>query len=116
MNGGVMPAPAGTTIKTRKQLHTAATARERVRVRGKVAERGDGYSGTYRNVWLRIECPAGSVRVTASMKSPLGTMPVGSSVELAATMTGMVDVAENVYYGERAQLLDWTPAAPTISD
>lgn len=111
MKGSVMPARELMMIKTRKQLHIAATGRGRVRVRGTVAERGDGYSGTYRNVWLRIETTAGGVRVTASTKSPLGTMPEGSSVELAVTMTGLVDVAESVYYGERAQLLAWTPDA-----
>jgi hypothetical protein len=111
MNGGVMPARDLVMIKTRKQLFNAATTRERVRVQGKVVELGDGYSGTYRNVWLRIETRAGNVRVTASPNSTLGTMPAGSNVELAATMTGLVNVAENVYYGERTQLLHWTPAA-----
>ncbi len=95
--------------RTRKQLHTAATARERVRVRGRVAERGDGYSCTYRNVWLHVEVAGASIRVTASPSSRLGTLPVGSSVEIAARLTGMVelgwDPAGNVYYGERAQLL-----------
>jgi hypothetical protein len=37
-------------------------------------------------------------------------MPVGSSVELATTLTGIVEVAEAVYFGERAQLLGWSPA------
>ncbi len=58
----------------------------------------------------RIATAAGDVRVTASTRSTLGTMPVGSSVELATTLTGMVDVAEVVYFGPRAQLLDWSPA------
>jgi hypothetical protein len=111
MNREVMPARDLVMIKSRKQLLNAATGRARVRVQGKVAERGEGYSGTYRNVWLRIETAVGSVRVTASTNSTLGTMREGSDVELAATMTGLVDVAENVYYGERTQLLRWTPAA-----
>jgi hypothetical protein len=111
MDGAVMPARELTMIKTGKRLHSAATGRQRVRIRGTVAERGDSYSGTYRNVWLRIETAAGSVRVTASTKSPLGTMPEGSTVELAATLTGLVDLAEAVYYGERAQLLASAPSA-----
>ena len=82
-----------------------------MRVQGKVAELGGGYSGTYRNVWLRIETRAGNVRVTASPNSTLGTMPEGSHIVLAATMTGLVNVAEHVYYGERAQLLHWTSTA-----
>ncbi|WP_448610112.1 hypothetical protein [Geodermatophilus sp. URMC 60] len=95
-------------IKSRARLHAAATQRARVRVRGTVAAIGDGYSGTYRNSWLRIATAAGDVRVTASTRSTLGTMPVGSSVELATTLTGIVDVAEVVYFGERAQLLGWS--------
>ncbi len=98
-------------IKSRARLHAAATTRARVRVRGTVAATGDGYSGTYRNCWLRITTAAGDVRVTASTRSTLGTMPVGSSVELATTLTGIVDVAEVVYFGERAQLLAWSQAA-----
>ncbi|WP_346622908.1 hypothetical protein [Blastococcus montanus] len=35
---------------------------------------------------------------------------MGSSVELATTLTGIVDVAEVVYFEERAQLLGWSPA------
>jgi hypothetical protein len=97
-------------IKSRARLHAAATHRARVRVRGTVAAVGEGYSGTYKNSWLRIATAAGDVRVTASTTSTLGTMPVGSSVELAATLTGIVDLAEVVYFGERAQLLDWSSA------
>ena len=85
------------------QLLNAAIARERVRVQGRGAELGDGCSGTYRNVWLRIGTAVGSVRVTASTNSTLGTIREGSDVELAATMTALVDVAENVYYGQRAR-------------
>ncbi|SNR82066.1 hypothetical protein SAMN04488107_0042 [Geodermatophilus saharensis] len=103
-----MPARDLELIRSRKRLHTAAISRERVRVRGIVAESGDGYSGTYRNVWLRIQTAVGaSVRLTASPSSTLGTMPHGAIVELAARLTGLVDVADNVYYAERAQLLRW---------
>lgn len=104
-----MPARELMMIKTRKQLHAAATNRERVRVRGVVAKCGDGYSGSYRNVWLRIETPWGFLRITATPSSPLGTMAVGSAVELAVRMTGMVDLAADTYYGERTQLLTWSP-------
>jgi hypothetical protein len=74
-----------------------------------VAERGGGYSGTYRNVWLLIETSGVSVRVTASPSTPLGTMSVGNTVELAARLTRMVDVAADVFHAERAQLLTWAP-------
>jgi hypothetical protein len=73
-----------------------------------VAKCGDGYSGSYRNVWMRIETPWGFLRITATTSSPLGTM-AGSAVELAVRMTGMVDLAANTYYGERTQLLTWPP-------
>jgi hypothetical protein len=106
---GVLPARELAMIRNRKQLHTAAAVQERLRVRGVVAERGDGYSGTYRNTWLSIELAGASVRVTASPTSSLGMMPVGSTVELACRLTGMVDVATDTYYGERAQLLSWAP-------
>lgn len=112
MKGDVLSARDLTMIRTRRQLHLAAANRERVRVRGVVAARGDGYSGSYRNVWLRVETAGASVRVTATPTSPLGTMPVGSEVELAARLTGIVDLAAAnvVYYAERAQLLMPAPA------
>jgi hypothetical protein len=105
--GGVLSARELAIVGNREQLHVAAQMRERLRVRGVVVERGDGYSGTYRNAWLRIEISGASVQVTASPTSPLGTLPVGSRLELACRMTGMVDVVSNTYYGERAQLLSW---------
>jgi hypothetical protein len=96
-------------VRTRRQLHTAAISRACVRVQGVVAERGGGYSGRYRNVWLLIATAGVSVRVTASPSTPLGTMSVGSTVEVAARLTGMVDVAADVFHAERAQLLTWAP-------
>jgi hypothetical protein len=96
-------------VRTGRQLHTAAIGRGRVRVRGVVVERGGGYSGTFRNVWLLIATAGVSVRVTASPSTPLGTMAVGSTVELAARLTGLVDVAADVFHAERAQLLAWVP-------
>jgi hypothetical protein len=101
-----MPARDLMMIKTRTQLRAAATDRQRVRVRGVVAQRGGGhYGGGYRNVWLTVESPSGNLRVTASPGTPLGTMPVGSRIELAVSLTGMVNLAEDVYIGERAQVL-----------
>jgi hypothetical protein len=106
-----MPARDLEIIRSRRRLHTPAISRERIRIRGVVAESGDGYSGTYRNVWLRVQTAVGpSVRLTASPSSTLGTMPDGAILEVAARLTGMVDVADNVYYAERAQLLAWAAA------
>ena len=56
-----MPARDLELVRSRKRLHTAAISRDRVRFRGVVAESGDGYSGTYRNVWLRIQIAVGAV-------------------------------------------------------
>src|SRR4051794_18057316 len=100
-----MPARDLLMIKTRTQLRVAATHQERVRVRGVVAQRGGGCDGGgYRNVWLRVETSAGNVRVTASPGTPLGTMPEGSCIELAVSLTGMVNLAEDVYIAKRAQV------------
>ena len=107
-----MPARDLMVIKTRTQLRAAATNRQRVRVRGVVTQRGGGhYGGGYRNVWLRVETPAGNVRVTASPGTPLGTMPEGSRIEIAVSLTGMADLTKDVYIGERAQVLASTSAA-----
>jgi hypothetical protein len=106
-----MPARDLMMMKTRTQLRAAATNRQRVRVRGVVAQRGGGhYGGGYRNVWLRVETAAGDVRVTASPGTPLGTMSEGSRVELAVSLTGMVDLTDDVYMGERAQVIASTSA------
>jgi hypothetical protein len=96
-------------VRSRSRLLKAAKGRERVRVRGVVAERGGGFSGRYRNSWLRIEAAGASVRVTAAPSSRLGLLPVGSSVELAVSLTGMVDVVGDVFMAERAQLLAAVP-------
>src|SRR4051794_3679050 len=109
-----MPARDLMMIKTRTQLRAAATGQQRIRVRGVVVQRGGGhYGGGYRNVWLRVATAAGNVRVTASPRTPLGAMPEGSRLELAVSLTGMVDLAEDVYIGERAQVLPSTFAAAT---
>jgi hypothetical protein len=100
-----MPARDLPVTTHRDQVHAAAAAQRRIRVWGTVAQRGDGYSGTYRNVWLSIDTAGIRVRVTASPTSALGTMPVGATVELAASLTGMVDLVGGEYYGRRAQLL-----------
>jgi hypothetical protein len=100
-----MPARELRLVRGRKRLHTASVGRERIRIRGVVVDRGDGYSGKYRNVFVHIEAAGATIRVTASPSSTLGTTPRGTTVELAARMTGMVDVAEGVYCAERAQLL-----------
>ena len=48
--------------QTLRQLHATAAARQQVRVRGRVADRGDGYSGTLpqrvaENRNRRSQCP-----------------------------------------------------------
>src|SRR4051812_17579356 len=92
--------------KSKRTLHLAAVHRERVRVRGVVVDVGDGFSGTYRNRWTQLSVAGVGVRCTATPSSPLGTAPVGAMVDVALTFTGTVDVSENVYFAERAQLLE----------
>lgn len=96
-------------LRNHKRLLAAAIRQERVRIRGTVAEKGPGYSGKYRNTWLRVETAGANVRVTATPSSPLGRMPMGSTVELAASLTGIVDLTSEVFMAERAQLLASTP-------
>ena len=95
----------------RRDLHRAAVNGDRVRIRGVVAAVGDGYSGTYRNVWLKITMGSAAIRLTASPSSPLGTMVVGSTLEVAVRLTGIVDLTQDLYYGERAKLLRAAPPA-----
>ncbi|SDO02666.1 hypothetical protein SAMN05660199_01158 [Klenkia soli] len=99
-----------TITKSQRALHAAAVSRGRVRVRGQVDRRGDGYSGTYRNVWLIVDAGGAFIRITASPSSPLGAAPVGGTVELTTRLTGNVDLgtvaAGNIYRGERAQVID----------
>jgi hypothetical protein len=94
-----------TPVTTRSAIHTAAVARQRVRVQGVVADRGEGYSGTYRNTWLRIAAAGASIRLTAGNSSPLGRARRGASVDVAFTLTGLVDVSTELYYGQRAQVV-----------
>ena len=91
-------------VRTRRQLHTAAIGRARVRIRG--------WWGLQRHLpeCLLADRDRGSQRAgDGEPSTPLGTVSVGSTVELAARLTGMVDVAAGVFHAERAQLLTWAP-------
>jgi hypothetical protein len=97
------------------RLHTAAREQKRVRLRGRVVDRGYGHSGRYTTAVLRVLTRAGSVRVTASPSSILGTMAVGSDVEVALELTGLVDVADgDLYYACKSRLLAWQPLAQAV--
>lgn len=88
-------------------LRRAATNQERVRIRGTIIATGEGRSGSYTNTWQRIRTPAGVIQVTASHSSPLGTAGIGTRVELACVMSGVVDLAlGGVFFASRAQLLN----------
>jgi hypothetical protein len=91
-------------------MDAAAAQQTRIRIAGAVVERGQGYSGRYANVWLQIRTGEVSVRVTASPGSELGGALPGDRLDLALTLTGMVDLSAGVYYGRRAQLLELVPA------
>ena len=86
-------------------LRRAAASRERVRIRGTVIATGEGRSGSYTNTWQRIQTTAGVVQVTAAHSSPLGTATIGTRVELACDLTGVVDLAQGFYVASRARLL-----------
>jgi hypothetical protein len=86
-------------------LRDACMARDRVTVEGTVVARGDGWKGRYRQVWLQLQADGGLIRVTASPASRLGNQPVGSAIRLSTTLTGIVDMHRNIYFGERSKLL-----------
>jgi hypothetical protein len=86
-------------------LRKAATTRDRIRIRGAVTSTGDGYSGRYRNTWLRVSVATATVHLTAGTGTPLGRVKEGEVVDLALTMTGLADLADDVFYGQRAHLI-----------
>lgn len=98
------------------ELLDAARQRKRIRVHGTLSAIGDGYNARYRNCWLVIDLLDGTrLRITATPDSPLGTAAPGSGIDLACTLTGIWDLAENTFHGHRAQLLhlDTSPPRPT---
>ena len=102
-----MPTAMDLPVMTRATaLRRAATQRERIRIRGVVEASGGGYSGTYRNTWLRIRTAGVTVQLTATNGSPLGTAAPGTRVDVACTLTGLVDVAEEIPFAKHAGLLD----------
>lgn len=100
-----MPARDLPLTTTARALKQRAAERARVRLRGTVDSCGDGKAGRYRNRWLVIRTPAGLVKITASTTTPLGTAQPGARVDLAVTLTGMLDLAAGHFLGERAQCL-----------
>lgn len=107
-----MPKTEWEMVDDPMRLHTAARDQERVRMQGRVVDRGFCNRGGYVTAWLRVVTPAGSVRVTASPSSTLGTLSVGSLVEVALELTGLVDLAEgDLYHACKTRLLTWQPAA-----
>jgi hypothetical protein len=106
-----MPAQDLPIIITRQQLHDAAVTQDRVRIRGTITATGDGYSARYRNTWLVIRTAGTHLRITASRTSQLGTAQPGDTVDLAARLTGIHDVARDHYHAERAQLINLQHAA-----
>lgn len=105
--GVVMPRARELRVmeSTFQEMDLAAVELRRIRLRGVVTARGDGYSGRYRNVWLHIRTGEVTTQLTATPFSQLGTAPVGSEVDVVCTLTGLVDLSRSVYFGERAQLL-----------
>lgn len=86
-------------------MDDAAREQRRLRFVGTVIERGDGYSGRYRNAWVRIGAGTTTIHVTATPGSDLGSAPIGAQVDLALALTGLLDLTAGVYFGRRAQLI-----------
>jgi hypothetical protein len=61
--------------------------------------------------WLVIRTTGTHLRITASRTSQLGTAQPGDTVDLAARLTGIHDVARDHYHAERAQLINLQHAA-----
>ncbi|OIQ87994.1 hypothetical protein GALL_301340 [mine drainage metagenome] len=109
-----MPTAMDLPVMTRSAaLRRAATQRERIRIRGVVESSGGGYSGRYRNTWLRIRTVGLTVQLTAATGSPLGAAVSGARVDVVCTLTGLVDVADQIIFASRARLLERTLAAGT---
>lgn len=98
-----------------QQMDLAATEQRRVRVRGVVTARGHGYSGRYPNVWLHVRTGDVTVQVTATPASPLGMAGVGVEVDLALSLSGLVDLSKGIYFGGRAQLIHLAPPKAGIA-
>ena len=84
-------------------MDAEAIGRCRIRVQGVVVAKGDGYSGRYRNVWIQIAIGDVRVQVTATPGSALASAPRGAELDLGLTLTGLVDVARGVYFGQQAR-------------
>ena len=96
-------------LTTSGQMTKAAGRLDRVRVRGQVVDCRDAYNSSYRQHALYILSSAGVLRVTATPTSPLGTLPIGATVDIAARLTGLVDLSSDTFYGRNAQLLSSDP-------
>ena len=102
-----MPTAMDLPVTTRgAALRQLATQRERIRIFGVVVASGSGAFGTYRNKWLMIRTAGVTVQLTARNEGPLGTAAPGTRVDVACTLTGLVDVAEEIPFAKHAGLLD----------
>lgn len=101
-----MPRAADLAVtNTESDVVAAARSRARIRIAGTVTKNVDGYSASYRNRTLEIAAAGTAVRVTASPSSRLGNAETGTFVDLAATMTGIADLADGIYVARDAQLI-----------
>lgn len=99
-----MPYPANT------DLARAAAARARIPFTGTITEHGEGYSGRYRNRWLIITGDGAAIRVTASPAGRLAGLPIGTTVQIEATLSGMLDLTTRTFHGRNVKLRGWTAA------
>lgn len=90
-------------------------AQQRIRVRGIVTARGDGYSGRYPYVWPHVRTGDVTMQVTVTAASPLGNAGVGTDVDLALSLSGLADLSKGLYFGVGAQLINLTPPGAGVA-
>jgi hypothetical protein len=100
-----MPSSAPPTINDALGYDLAAASRERIRVAGDLVCRTTGFRSRYRQALITVDTGAIRVQFTASLGGTLADLPPGTSVVVDLTLTGLVDLANGVYMGERARLV-----------
>lgn len=104
-----MPTPNTPTIHNLEALHLAAVGRERVRLHGTIVSSVDGWRSRYRQALITIDIGCAQVQFTASLRGALAQLRPDTSIVVDVSMTGLVNVAEGLYVGERVRLIESCP-------
>lgn len=87
-------------------IRAAATEKQRIRFRATVRSLTNGYSGRYKALIVLLEVEPGThVRVTCARSARLAQTGVGAQVDVACTLTGMLDLTGNTFVAEHAREL-----------